>query len=97
MTTSNDFSLADKVKLSDFYLTNYCGVAHLKDAEAEVVGIKKHTVKASDLRLSPILYLYVEKYGSKDVYDAITLLIKYPNINMTYIVSAFGVVKCKDI
>lgn len=89
------FNLTDKVKLSNFYLTNYCGIEHLKDQQAEVVEISSRRFKAEDLTDSragrEFLQLYVNRYGKSDIYHCLSLRIKFPSIGASYIVSEFGV------
>ncbi|HAM49781.1 MAG TPA: hypothetical protein DCP92_03470 [Nitrospiraceae bacterium] len=86
------FHLGDKVKLSDFYLANYCGVDNLKERAGEVVGIEVRYVPAETLMEQKEAYQrFFSRYGKLDRYESITLLVKYPDINMVYIMSQFGV------
>lgn len=86
------FQLGDKVKLSDFYLSNYCGVAHLKDVPAEITGIDIRFIKHDDLVSQKDGYQrYLAKYGKLERYEVITLRVRYPECNSVYIMSQFGV------
>lgn len=86
------FNLGDKVKLSDFYLSNYCGVDSLKDKVAEITNIGIRYIKLEDLmQTKDAFQKFFTRYGKLDRYEVCTLQIKYPNINAKYIVSQFGI------
>lgn len=86
------FHLGDKVKLSDFYLTNYCGVDKIKDKVAEIIGIEIRYVSAQTLMESKEGYQrYFVRYGKLDRYEVVTLNVRYPEENCVYIMSQFGV------
>jgi len=86
------FQLSEKVKLSDFYLSNYPGVCHLKDKAGEIISIDLKYIKAEDLMESKEGYTrFLAKYGKLEKYECFTLKVKYPDQNLVYIMSQFGV------
>ena len=86
------FHLGDKVKLSDFYLANYCGVDNIKDKVGEIIGIEVRYVPAEILMESKEAYQrFFTRYGKLDRYESITLKVKYHDNNCVYIMSQFGV------
>lgn len=91
MTDHKDIALSDKVRLSSLYLSNYCGIDHLRDQVAEVVGITKRMIRSEDLSKDE-RPLYVEAYGTQKEYPVIGMSIKYSD-HVVLLVSSFGCVK----
>jgi hypothetical protein len=88
----NNFSVGDKVKFSDYYLSNYVGLTSLATVEAEV---KKMTLRMIDNCSISIIDkpMYMEKYGKQTTYPLVCLFIMFPNDNSLYMCSPFGVNK----
>ena len=91
LTGYDAFKAGDKVKLNDGCLSAYCGVDHLRGKEGEVVDISRRVVKKSAFDEKAVLHMYVEKYGVKDEYDVVGLLVKFDEVKL--LVSPFGVEK----
>jgi hypothetical protein len=86
MVNMEEYSVGDKVKATDFYLSNY-PAWDVKGKEATVVSVKKFIVKHSDL-LKEDRGLYHGKYGIRMEYTVYDLHVELEG--HTYVVSQFG-------
>lgn len=86
--------VGDKVKITPFYLTNYCGMGPYTNQEAEVVKIESRQVSINTIEKGDRA-MYQAVYGDQNRYNIICLWIRYPNDNAQYMVSPFGYEKVK--
>ena len=91
LTGYTEFVVGQKVKMNESCLSQYCGINHLCDKEAEIISIHRRIIKKSAFDEKAVLHMYVEKYGVKDEYDVVGLVVKFDDVNL--LVSPFGVEK----
>lgn len=92
LNSIDEYTVGEKVKLSKFYTTNYCGVSHLENQEYEIVKITVRNIPLESIEKSD-RPMYASKYGQLDRYNLIGIYAKIPNSQVLYLGSQFGFVK----
>lgn len=92
VNASDDLKVGDKVKMSPFYLTNYCGVAHLEGVEGEIVKLTKRLISA-EFMVKEDKAMYAAKYGTLPVYNITGVFVRYSGSSDVFMGSPFGFIK----
>lgn len=92
MTIVDNFTIGDKVKLSETYIFAYSPkwVDSVKDKIAVIKSIKQKIIKFTSLDKEdkPV---YRNRYGQQNEYTLFELLIQFNGTEDLYMVSQFGV------
>jgi hypothetical protein len=81
------WAVGDKCRINSFYLQNYSGMDAYTNVDAEVTKVMVRKIRFDKGKEDSMFLL---KYGKRDEYDLIGLLVKYPDHNGIYLVSPFG-------
>jgi len=91
----NQYSIGDKVKITDFYSAVYPKDWVTSHQIGEIFSVSHKTVKYSDLDKDG-KSLYRTIYGAKEFYDLYEMIVRFEDDRRVYLVSSLGYSKVND-